>query len=97
MSRTGDSTYRRKRARILRGAVECWICGETIDPSLPYPHPMSGSADHVQPVSLGGDNLGELRPSHLRCNLRRSNDVGQGRTKPNGSVKRPPERHPGLR
>ncbi|WP_148223354.1 HNH endonuclease [Segniliparus rotundus] len=44
---------------------------------------MSGSADHVVPVSLGGDNLGELRAMHLGCNLERGN----------GTRRSQPERH----
>lgn len=95
MSRTNDSRYRRNRARILRGDPVCHLCGEPIDRTLTWPHPQSASADHLDPVSRGGDNQGELAPAHLGCNSRRGNDTGQGRTR-RRSDRRPPEPHPGL-
>ncbi|WP_088945733.1 HNH endonuclease [Rhodococcus sp. 1168] len=76
MSRTGHRGYRRNRARALRNSDVCHLCGGWIDPDLKYPDPMSASADHVQPVSRGGSNTGELRAAHLRCNIRRGNRNG---------------------
>lgn len=50
----------------------CWICSEDIDPSLSHPEPMSGSIDHVLPLSLGGaDNRQNVKASHLICNVKR--------------------------
>lgn len=69
MSRTGDTTYRRRRARILSGDnLVCAQCGMPIDKTLKYPHPFSASADHIIPVSAGGSNHGPLQPMHLCCN-----------------------------
>lgn len=97
MGRTSHRAYRRNRARTLRREDACHLCGEWIDPSRRWPDPWSGSADHVQPTSLGGDNLGELRAAHLGCNSRRGNgDLnGQGRSRRN-TTRRPKEQHPGL-
>lgn len=63
--------YRRKAARMRRQGGVCWICGEPIDPNLPYLHPMAGTADHVHTLATGGHVLGELRPAHRSCNARR--------------------------
>lgn len=72
MTRTSSRAYRRNRKRCLASSDTCWLCGQWIDPDIAWPDPMSATADHVIPVSKGGDNLGELRPAHLRCNVRRS-------------------------
>jgi hypothetical protein len=50
----------------------CGICGDSIDWSLKWPHPMSMSVDHIVPLSRGGDDSeSNLRASHLRCNCQR--------------------------
>ena len=42
----------------------CWLCHKPIVGQV--------SPDHVVPVAFGGsDDLDNLRPSHLRCNIRR--------------------------
>ena len=82
-TRTSHRAYRRKRAKTLREQDVCAWCGRWIDPELKHPDPWSASADHVVPVSLGGDNLGELQAMHLKCNLERGN----------GTRSSQPERH----
>lgn len=50
----------------------CHICTLPINLALAYPHPLSLSLDHVLPRSRGGsDDVSNLRPVHLRCNLSR--------------------------
>lgn len=68
MSRTGDKRYRKAAKRCKNSAETCWICGQPIDPTLKFPHPMSFTADHITPIALGGDNLGPLAPAHKHCN-----------------------------
>lgn len=70
MSRTSDRTYLKNRKRILDQDV-CWLCGQWIDQTLKSPHPMSWSADHVQPYARTKNNAGELRPAHRLCNQKR--------------------------
>jgi len=54
----------------------CWICGEAVDPSLKFPHPMSKSWDHVIPVSkLGSHTMDNIALSHLRHNLSKKDRV----------------------
>lgn len=75
-----------KRKALKRGATEavsfsreavferdgwlCGICSAPVDKALAYPHPMSASLDHVQPLVHGGTHGPEnAQCSHLRCNL----------------------------
>lgn len=70
--RTGHARYRRNRARILKESDVCWLCGQWIDMALRFPHPMSATADHVEPYAVRKNNNGELRPAHFRCNIQRN-------------------------
>jgi 5-methylcytosine-specific restriction endonuclease McrA len=82
MARTSDRRYRALRARVLEGkGIVCAGCGEPIDKSLPFPHPMSATADHINPVGRGGSNHGKLQPMHLLCNQRKGKRVGLPETK----------------
>jgi hypothetical protein len=80
MSRTKDRTYLRNRQTAFNASDTCWICGQWIDDTLPFPDPWSKSADHRTPVARGGHNHGPLAVAHLRCNMSRG-------------VKPPPTRH----
>src|SRR5689334_21231610 len=58
------------------GRRDSWICGickdsdRLVDPALAYPHPLSPSIDHIQPVALGGpDSSANVHITHLFCNL----------------------------
>lgn len=54
----------------------CWLCGEAVDPSLKYPHPMYRSWDHVKPISAGGSHtMDNIALSHLRCNISKKDKV----------------------
>ena len=73
--RYNDHTYRKRnaalRAHVDRTGEPCWLCGQPIDLALPYTHPMSFTADHVEAIANGGKLLSELRPAHRRCNSSR--------------------------
>jgi endogenous inhibitor of DNA gyrase (YacG/DUF329 family) len=61
-----------------RDGWRCGMCRQPIDPALRHPDPLSGSIDHIVPVSEGGgDDPSNLRLVHLVDNLRRGN-VGGG-------------------
>ncbi|STC97615.1 hypothetical protein [Corynebacterium renale] len=69
MARTGDTTYRKLRARTLAGDnLICAWCNLPIDKTYRAPHPLSPSADHITPIAAGGHNHGPLQPMHLGCN-----------------------------
>lgn len=54
----------------------CGICGESVDPELKWPDPLSVSLDHVVPLALGGDHSrANTQCSHLTCNVRKGAQV----------------------
>ncbi len=77
----------RKRRALARGAKSepyslaeigdrdgwrCQLCGRKVNPQLAYPDPLSGSVDHIVPLSLGGDDLRRnVQLAHLTCNRRK--------------------------
>ena len=68
----GDARYKKQNARLKRTTAPiCHLCGQAINLALPWPNPMSWSADHVVPLALGGDLYGERVPAHLSCNSAR--------------------------
>ena len=72
MSYWGGWKTTQARARVLAAyGNTCWLCGQPILGRI--------SIDHVVPRSKGGgDDLGNLRPAHLRCNkVRGSKDINQ--------------------
>lgn len=80
------SAYERVRADVISKATHCCICGEPLDKTLRYPHPMSPSLEHKDPLSQGfplipsRDRLGA---AHLKCNK----DRGDGTNRPFGKPK----------
>ena len=71
MARTGHAIYLRHRRRVIRDATVCALCDGELYPDLPWPHPLSTTADHIIPISEGGSNNGPLRACHARCNQKR--------------------------
>ena len=50
----------------------CGICEERVDNALVFPHPMSKSLDHIEPISRGGDHSrANTQLAHLGCNIRK--------------------------
>lgn len=69
-NRWGSADLRRQ-VRALHGGA-CYVCGLLVDPRIPPGTPQGETLEHVIPKSLGGsDELGNLRLSHGRCNLKR--------------------------
>lgn len=62
--------WTRLRRQVLAEEPACWVCEDEIDRNLRFPHPMSGSADHVVPLEVGGEILDRenVRAAHLECN-----------------------------
>lgn len=55
----------------------CHKCKGWINLDLRYPHPRSFSIGHQLPRSLGGsDDITNLRPEHLQCNLKAGARLG---------------------
>lgn len=75
-----------RRARLRSGEVEkfsdleiferdgwiCQLCLGPVDSSLPWPHRLSKSLDHIVPVVLGGGHTRlNTQLAHLSCNIRK--------------------------
>lgn len=84
-----DGTHRaqfdRNKRKIFRTQTVCGICGQPVDFSLKYPHPMSATVDHIIPVSKGGhpSDIDNMQLAHFSCNRQKSDkmsvaDIRQG-------------------
>jgi len=84
-SRRSVDRYRAQKAGVrfwpvsLAELVErdngmCQLCGQPVRSDAKFPHPLSPSADHIVPLSLGGPHAAEnLQLTHLVCNIRKGN------------------------
>lgn len=55
-----------------RDGPACWLCCDTVDAGAYAGSPWAGSVDHVVPKARGGgDEPGNLRLAHRRCNSAR--------------------------
>lgn len=43
----GGHKWRQLQARVYRTETHCGLCGGIVDKTLPWPHPMSKSVDHI--------------------------------------------------
>ncbi|GEM41965.1 HNH endonuclease [Nocardia ninae] len=69
--------YRKARDRLRKQSQICHLCGNPIDLTLPHTDAQSWTADHINPRSLGGHILGEMRAAHRSCNSSRGNGTRQ--------------------
>ena len=65
-----ERLFRKNKAALLKTTEVCALCGEKIDKKLRFPHPLSPSIDHIQPVAKGGhpSSIDNLQVAHLICN-----------------------------
>lgn len=65
------------KAECKRTNAECWLCRGSKGPIDYNTHrmPLSFSADHITPTSLGGHatRRANLKPAHYGCNSSRGN------------------------
>lgn len=71
--------WRRARARRLAQGDPCAWCGNYIDLSIGFPHPLSPTVDHIIPLARGGDPLdsNNLQPMHKVCNERKAEELAR--------------------
>lgn len=73
--------YKRNREKIIKSQSVCAICGQPVDKTLSYPHPMSATVDHIIPVARGGhpSDISNLQLAHWICNRQKSDKLqGEG-------------------
>ena len=71
------TAFEKNRQIILKTQEVCGICGQEVDKTIPYPHPMSPTIDHIIPISKGGhpSALENLQLAHRWCNRQKSNKL----------------------
>jgi 5-methylcytosine-specific restriction endonuclease McrA len=69
--------YEKARRKILLTEDVCGICGNYVDKSLQWPHPMSACVDHIIPVDKGGHPFSRdnLQLAHMCCNRQKSDKL----------------------
>lgn len=69
--------FEKNRAIIYKTQTVCGICGQPVDKTLKWPHPMSKTVDHIIPVSRGGhpSDIDNMQLAHMICNRLKSNKV----------------------
>lgn len=77
--RVGDhrTAFEKNRQIILHTQKICALCGQEVDFSFKYPHPLSPAIDHIIPVSKGGhpSDLANLQLTHRACNRAKSDKL----------------------
>ena len=77
--------FEKARGKILATQDICGICGQPVDKTLKYPHPLSPTVDHIIPVSKGGhpSDLDNLQLAHRACNRQKSDKLQQSKAQSN--------------
>lgn len=67
---SNDRRYKILRRSVMAEETHCGFCGERVDVSLRFPHPLSPSMDHIVPISRGGAafDRSNVRLAHFSCN-----------------------------
>lgn len=77
--RSGEfrNAFEKNKKIILMTQEVCGICGQPVNKSLKYPHPLSASIDHIIPISRGGhpSDLANLQLAHRWCNRQKSDKL----------------------
>lgn len=74
---THRGAFERNKKKIYATQKVCGICGQPVDFSAKYPHPLSPCIDHIIPVAKGGhpSELGNLQLAHWACNRAKSDKL----------------------
>jgi len=72
------SAFEKQKKKIFATQTHCGICGQEVDFSLKFPHPLSPCIDHIIPVAKGGhaSDINNLQLAHLACNRAKSDKMG---------------------
>lgn len=69
--------FDKNRKKIIKTQSVCGICGQPVDKSLKWPHPLSACVDHIIPIDRGGhpSAISNLQLAHMTCNRQKSNKI----------------------
>ena len=81
---TQRAQFESNKKKIYATQELCGICGQRVDFSYKFPHPLSPCIDHIIPVSKGGhpSDIGNLQLAHMGCNRQKSDKLAQSRELP---------------
>ena len=74
---THRGMFEKNKKKIYATQSVCGICGQPVDFSLKYPHPLSPCIDHIIPIAKGGhpSDIDNLQLAHWACNRQKSDKV----------------------
>ena len=69
--------FERNKKKIYATQTVCGICGNPVDFSLKFPHPLSPCIDHIIPIAKGGhpSDIDNLQLAHFCCNRQKSDKL----------------------
>lgn len=69
--------FEKNKKIILKTRSTCGICGNPVDKSLKYGHPMSPVIDHIIPIARNGhpSDIDNLQLAHSTCNQQKSDKL----------------------
>lgn len=72
-----EVAFKRNKKKIFASQNVCGICGQPVDMSLKYPHPLSPCIDHITPLDRGGhpSDINNLQLAHWKCNRLKANKI----------------------
>jgi len=76
------TAFEKNKQIILKTKTVCGICGQPVDMSYKYPHPLSATIDHIIPITKGGhpSAMENLQLAHRWCNRQKSDKMINLRT-----------------
>ena len=85
IDQTGEfrTALEKNKKKILLTQNVCGICGQPVDKSYKFPHPLSPTIDHIIPIAQGGhpSDLDNLQLAHFSCNRAKSDKLPTAQNK----------------
>lgn len=69
--------FERNKKKVYATQTVCGICGNPVDFSFKFPHPLSPCIDHIIPIAKGGhpSDIDNLQLAHFCCNRQKSDKL----------------------